>query len=85
MSQTISITLEELDVIFKSLDKACAIAQIIAECRAEREQMPTSLADGSWSLVMQMVVEELEKVVKLLKNCEPMEKKDALLTDDGVS
>lgn len=83
MPQTISITLDELDSIFISLEKANAIVQLISECEAERKNMTTSLADGSWFLVMQIAVEELDKITKFLKNCEPLGKKEAHQADNG--
>ncbi len=64
MNETFSLTLEQLDTVNLSLEKALAIAQLVGRPVSD-ESPPASLF-----VVMQIVVEELERIVGIMKGLE---------------
>ena len=67
MDQSFTITLQQVDTINLSLEKAMAIAQMVAECGNVRHQTPDHLPSASLFAVMQVVIDELEKIGAVMK------------------
>jgi len=62
MNAPLSITLEQVDIINRSLERLMAIAQIMADCGPEKRPLPDAPATGSIFIVMLVMIEELEKI-----------------------
>ena len=73
MNKTFSLTLQQVDTINLSLAKAIAVAQMVAECGGKHRLVPDGPPPASLFVVMQVVVEELEKVVDVIKRVEQEE------------
>ncbi|MBF0127615.1 MAG: hypothetical protein HQM02_10440 [Magnetococcales bacterium] len=67
MDQPFFLTLQQVDTINGSLDKAMAVAQMVAECGGERHSVPTNPSPPSLFMVMQVIVDELEKIEEVMK------------------
>ena len=67
MEPSLSLTLEQLDTINRSLNKSMAVAQVLANCGPERRPVPESPEAVDVFLVMQMVLEELEKIREITR------------------
>ncbi|MBF0628548.1 MAG: hypothetical protein HQL91_10070 [Magnetococcales bacterium] len=65
-----TLTLHQIDTIRLSLDKALAVARMVAECgtaaRPDPDDMPPV---ASLFMVMQVIVDELEKIEEVLNSC----------------
>ena len=70
MNETFSLTLQQVDTINLSLDKALAIAQMVAECGSDRRPASDEPPPASLFVVMQVVVEELGRVGDIMKGLE---------------
>lgn len=66
MSEGFSMTLQQVDTINLSLAKAVAVAQMVAECGGNNRPVPDDPPPGSLFVVMQVVVEELEKITEIM-------------------
>ena len=66
MNTPFTLTLEQVDTINLSLAKAMAITQMVAECGGERHPGQDELPHASLFVVMQVIEEELEKVVEMM-------------------
>ena len=67
MNDTFSLTLQQMDVINLSLDKARAIAQMVAECGGKRKPGEDEPTPASLFVVMQVVVEELQQIAVVMQ------------------
>ena len=70
MNETFALTLQQVDAINLSLDKALAISQMVAECGANRRLAPGEPPPASLFVVMQVVVEELGRIGDVMKGVE---------------
>ncbi|MBF0179948.1 MAG: hypothetical protein HQM03_18260 [Magnetococcales bacterium] len=64
-----ALTLQQIDTINLSLDKTLAVARMVAECgtaaRPAQEDTPPA---ASLFTVMQVIVDELEKIDEVMKS-----------------
>ncbi len=67
MNNTISLTLEQIDTINLSLEKALAVAQMVAECGGKRRPGEDEPTPASLFVVMQVVVEELQQIAEVMR------------------
>ncbi len=67
MNKPFSLTLQQVDTINLSLSKAMAVAQMVAECGGNRRLVPDEPPPASLFVVIQVVVEELGKVVAVMQ------------------
>ena len=67
MNDTFSLTLQQMDVINLSLDKARAIAQMVADCGRERKPSDDKPTPASLFVVVQVVAEEMEKISEIMQ------------------
>ena len=67
MNETFSLTITQMDAVNLSLSKAMAVAQMVAECGGNRRQVPDEPPPASLFVVMQVVVEELGKIVAVMQ------------------
>ena len=67
MNDTCSLTLQQMDVINLSLDKARAIAQMVADCGRERKPSDDKPTPASLFVVMQVVVDELQQIAEVMR------------------
>ncbi|MEO5347890.1 MAG: hypothetical protein H7834_16150 [Magnetococcus sp. YQC-9] len=67
MDSKYSLTLQQVDTINLSLDKTMAVARMVAECgtaaRPAQDDMPPI---ASLFMVMQVIVDELEKIEEVM-------------------
>lgn len=65
-----TLTLHQIDTIRLSLDKALAVSRMVAECgTAARPDMNDTPPAASLFMVMQVIVDELEKIEEVLNAC----------------
>ncbi|MBF0182373.1 MAG: hypothetical protein HQM03_20345 [Magnetococcales bacterium] len=65
-----TLTLHQIDTIHLSLDKALAVARMVAECgTAARPDPDDTPPAASLFVVMQVIVDELEKIEEVLDSC----------------
>ena len=67
MDNTVSLTLGQLDTINRSINKAMAVAQVLAHCGADKRSVSESLDSTDVFLVMQVVLEDMDKVWEITK------------------
>ncbi|MBF0448984.1 MAG: hypothetical protein HQL67_12345 [Magnetococcales bacterium] len=67
MDSKVSLTLDQLDTINRSLNKSTAIVQVMADCSAGKRHELDSTEAVNIFLVMQVVVEELDKIWAITK------------------
>ena len=67
MDSKVSLTLDQLDTINRSLNKATAIVQVMADCSSDQRHELGSTEAVNIFLVMQVVVEELDKIWAITK------------------
>ena len=67
MNNTCSLTLQQVDTINLSLEKALAVAQMVAECGDKRKPGEDEPTPASLFVVMQVVVEELERIGEVMR------------------
>jgi hypothetical protein len=67
MDENFSLTLQDVDIINLSLSKAIAVCQMVAECGGERRSSPDDPPPASLYVVMQVILEELEKIDEVMK------------------
>ncbi|MBF0448828.1 MAG: hypothetical protein HQL67_11560 [Magnetococcales bacterium] len=67
MDNTVSLTMDQLDTINRSINKAMAVAQILANCGSGTRHEPEQPDATDLFLVMQVVLEEMEKVWEITK------------------
>ncbi|MBF0311627.1 MAG: hypothetical protein HQL56_19115 [Magnetococcales bacterium] len=62
-----SLTLQQVDTINLSLSKALAVARMVAECGSAARPAPDEQPSAaSLFVVMQVIVEELEKIEEVM-------------------
>ncbi len=67
MNDTITLTIQQIDAITLSLNKASSIAQLLILCGPEQGQKPERPDHDSLFVVTQILADELEKVEKALE------------------
>ena len=67
MNDTVSLTLEQIDTINLSLEKALAVARMVAECGGKRTPGEEEPTPASLYVVMSVVVEELQQIAEVMK------------------
>ncbi|MBF0370485.1 MAG: hypothetical protein HQL52_13615 [Magnetococcales bacterium] len=67
MDNTIPITLDQLDAINRSLNKAMAVSRVLANCGPGKRPMTDPPEAVDLFLVMQMVLEEMEGIWTITK------------------
>jgi hypothetical protein len=67
MDNTVSLTLDQLDTINRSINKAMAVAQVLAHCGADKRSVPEPPDSTDIFLVMQVVLEEMDKVWEITR------------------
>ena len=67
MNDTVSLTLEQIDTINLSLEKALAVAQMVAECGGKRQLGEDEPTPASLFVVMQVVVDELQQIAEVMR------------------
>ncbi|MBF0182104.1 MAG: hypothetical protein HQM03_18965 [Magnetococcales bacterium] len=69
MDSKFALTLQQVDTITLSLEKALAVARMVAECgtaaRPDPDDMPPV---ASLFMVMQVIVDELEKIEEVVNS-----------------
>ena len=74
MDNAISLSLDQLDTINRSLNKAMAVAEVLAHCGPGKRLVPEAPNETDVFLVMQVVLEEMEviwAITKELGGCSP--------------
>lgn len=68
MNETFSLSLQQVDTINLSLSKALAVARMVADCgTAARPAPDDDPPAASLFVVMQVIVEELEKIEEAMQ------------------
>ena len=67
MNDTVSLTLEQIDTINLSLEKALAVARMVAECGGKRKPGEDEPTPASLFVVMSVVVEELQQIAEVMR------------------
>ena len=67
MNNTVSLTLEQIDTINLCLEKALAVAQMVAECGGKRQLGEDEPTPASLFVVMSVVVEELQQIAEVMR------------------
>ena len=67
MNNTVSLTLEQIDSINLSLEKALAVAQMVAECGGKRKPGEDEPTPASLFVVMSVVVDELGQIADVMR------------------
>ena len=67
MDNGISLTLDQLDTINRSLNKAMAVAEVLAHCGPGKRLVPEAPNATDVFLVMQVVLEEMEKIWEITR------------------
>ncbi|GAB0056130.1 hypothetical protein SIID45300_00435 [Candidatus Magnetaquicoccaceae bacterium FCR-1] len=69
MDSTHSLSLQQVDTINLSLDKSLAVARMVAECGSAARPAPDDLPPvASLFMVMQVIVDELEKIEEVMSS-----------------
>ncbi|MBF0190259.1 MAG: hypothetical protein HQL99_03795 [Magnetococcales bacterium] len=67
MDRPFSLTLQQVDTVRLSLDKAMAVSRMVAECgSAARPDPDDTPPAASLFMVMQVIFEELEKIEEVM-------------------
>ena len=62
MESSLTITLDQLDLINRSLNKAMAVVSVLAHCGSGEQSVSEAPESEDVFLTMQIVLEELEKI-----------------------
>ena len=67
MEPSLSLTLEQIDTIDQSLNKTMAMVRVLANCGPGKRPVPEPPEAVDVFLVMQVVLEELEKIREITR------------------
>ncbi len=67
MESSLSLTLDQVDIIDRSLNKAMALARVLANCGPGQRPMSEPPEAVDVFLVMQVMVDELGKIREITK------------------
>ncbi len=67
------MTLQQVDTINLCLEKALAIAHMVAECGGDHRPASDESPSASLFVVMRVVIEELERIGEVMKGLEEEE------------
>ena len=67
MDSSLSLTIDQVDIIDRSLNKAMALARVLANCGPGQRPVSDPPEAVDVFLVMQLMVEELSKIHEITK------------------